>query len=97
MKLKVNNIEVELRYSLRIYMVFESMVNRAFNPNLVSDSIMLFLSAIISSNQDCDITLDSLVDMIDSDPKLLDDFVRWYSDKALSNSSKKKMKQKETP
>ena len=97
MKVKVNNIEVELRYSLRIYMVFESMVNRAFNPNLVSDSIMLFLSAIISSNQDCDITLDSLVDMIDADPKLLDDFVRWYSDKAISNSSKKKMKQKETP
>ena len=97
MKVKVNNIEVELRYSLRIYMVFESMVNRSFNPKLVSDSIMLFLSAIISSNQDCDITLDSLVDMIDDDPKLLDDFVRWYSDKALSNSSKKKMKQKETP
>ena len=95
MKITVKDREVELRYSLRIYMVFESMVNRAFNPKLVSDSIMLFLSAIISSNQDCDITLDSLVDMIDANPKLLDDFIRWYSDKSLENSSKKKMNQKE--
>jgi len=94
MKITVKDREVELRYSLRIYMVFESMVNRAFNPNLTSDAVMLFLSAILSSDPDCEINLDELIDMIDKDPILLDDFIKWYSSK-IDVIAKKKTKAKE--
>ena len=94
MKLQIKDREVELRYSLRIYMVFESMVNRAFNPNLTSDAIMLFLAAILSSDPNCDIDLDELIDKIDEEPMLLDDFIKWYSVK-VNMTAKKKTKAKE--
>ena len=94
MKITVKDREVELKYSLRIYMVFESMVNRAFNPNLTGDAVMLFLAAILSSDSNCDIDLDGLIDMIDEEPMLLDDFIKWYSAK-VSLTAKKKTKAKE--
>lgn len=90
MIIKVKDREVELSYSLRIYIVFESMVNRAFNPTLTSDTIMLFLATLMASDPKCEVTLDDVIDMATSNPCLIDDFISWYTDRVKAIEAKKK-------
>lgn len=82
MKIKVD----ELKYSIRMFMLFESIAGRTYQGGL-NDNITLFYSAISTTAKANErkgltaqsITADELIDLIDEEPKLLEDFMQWLT------------------
>lgn len=84
MEIKVN----DLHYSIRMFMLFEQITMRPYQGGL-NDNITLFYSALVSTafiNEKKGIQSpkpdpEELMDIIDQNPHLLQEFVQWLEQK----------------
>lgn len=86
MKIKIKEQELELHYSLRIYMFYENIMGHSIDMQTISSYtslVVLFYSAILATLQyehkNLDITYDEYMDWLDSQQHtILSDFASWF-------------------
>lgn len=79
MKIIIENKEYELKYSLRMYYVYEGITGKAFaGGTLLSISLLLY-SALLANNNDFPHTFDQLADILDKDETTLNNFADWLN------------------
>lgn len=82
MKITIRGKEYTLQNTIRMYVMFEAVKSRAFDPSLISDVLVLYYSCLVCSG--CkDLSYDDLVNMVDSEigrgRNPLGDFVAWLA------------------
>ena len=98
--IKINGTTYNLKYSIRAYMYFEQIVGKPFAVNNLTDTYILFYSFLMASNRETfNMTFDSFIDCVDSDPNLIKQFNEFFkaeSDKQslIAKSDDKKSKSK---
>ena len=85
MKVNIKGKELELHYSMRIYMVYETLTGKSisFSETYCSTLISLFYSAILATMQynrmNLDLDWDSYMDWLDEQkPDILNEFSEWF-------------------
>lgn len=85
MKIKINDQEVELNYTLRMYYIYENITGKSFSfeeTNQFSSLVYLFFSCIVASIQkqhlNITFTFDDLWDLLDANPKLTQEFAEFF-------------------
>lgn len=85
MKIKIKEQELELHYSLRIYMFYENIMGHSIDMQTISSYtslVVLFYSSILATLQyehkNLDITYDEYMDWLDSQHNILADFASWF-------------------
>lgn len=90
MKLKINDKEIELKYSIRAMLMFENMNERPFNPNGLTDIVTFMYCVVVSSSKDYSISFDDFLDYLDANPNAMNDFASWLSKIEGTNKNLKK-------
>lgn len=86
MKVKIGEREIEMHYSLRMYMLYENIVDKSFNLadlNNYTNILTLFYCAVLSSMQyhkmELDLKSDEFIDWLDTKGSIvLSEFSTWY-------------------
>ena len=86
MKIKIDNREIELKYSFRSLMSYENIQNKTFAPQLMTDILVFFYCTIHGSDRDVKLSWDDYVDMIDANPQLVTDFCEWLTNELNKDS-----------
>ena len=99
MKIQIKNTEVELKNKMRSLLIYEQITNKPFNPTTVTDMILYFYSVILACEPSIDLTFSELMDIIDEDPSVYEQFNKWLLNESKKNSifnddSKKKKAKK---
>lgn len=79
MKINIKGKDIELKYSFRALMMYENIKNESFAPKNLTDVIIFMLCVIMSSDKKMQLTFDELIDAIDENPKMLEDFSTWLA------------------
>lgn len=77
MKLNIHDKEVELKLSLRVYMLYENIKGKSFELETMTDTIIFMYCVALVSSKDYDFKYDELLDMLDENPNLLTQFNYW--------------------
>ena len=102
MTIKIKDREVTLKYSFRVFFIFENIMQRSFQPDTTTDVLVFFYSCIMASDKDLDFKFDEFLDMVDENPALLIEFSQFISSQIEKNktlkpeSEEKKTKVEET-
>lgn len=94
MELKINDKNVELKYSLRSMMMYENVTNSTFAPSSITDIITLFYCVVITSMKDYSYSFDAFLDWLDENTDKLEDFSQWIQD---INTNTEKLKKEQPP
>lgn len=99
MKIQIKNTEVELKNKMRSLLIYEQITNKPFNPTTVTDMILYFYSVILACSPDIDLTFNELMDIVDDNPSVYEQFNEWLLSESNKNSilndgSKKKKAKK---
>lgn len=88
MKVKIGEREIEMHYSLRMYMFYENIVGDSVDYTKVlcnnfTSTLNLFYSAVLSSMQyhkmEIDLKFDEFINWIDTEGKTaISEFLEWY-------------------
>ena len=85
MKVNIKGKELDLHYSMRIYMVYETLTGKSisFGETYCSTLISLLYSAILATMQykrmNLDLDWDSYMDWLDAQkPDILNEFSEWF-------------------
>lgn len=86
MTIKIGEREIEMHYSLRMYMLYENIVDKSFNLadlNNYTNILTLFYCAVLSSMQyhkmELDLKSDEFIDWLDTKGSIvLSEFSTWY-------------------
>lgn len=87
MVVKIKDKEYRIKYSIRMYLMFEGAKGRVFEGGTLTDEIALLLCCIWASDKDARITLDDLIDAIDADPSILSQWRQWLADNVERQAS----------
>lgn len=87
MKVSINNKELELRYSMRIYIIYEAMMDKSIEPqdfDKTTNVITLLYATILATmqyNRESEkLSWDDFMDWVDEQgPQILFDFATWFS------------------
>lgn len=94
MKINIKNQEIELSYSMRIYILFENITNKSLSFESMqsyTSLIVLFYSSIIASIQkqklNITISYDEFMDWIDENngEKMIKQFSAWFAERLTNN------------
>ena len=85
MIVRVKDKEITLKYSFRVFFIFENIVNRSFSPNSTSDVLIFFYSCIMASEKNLDFTFDEFLDMVDEKPELIGEFADFIAEAVKRN------------
>lgn len=77
MKITIDNKEYELKYSFRALMIYENITKKSFNPKTLTDILVFFYSIVCASVRDNTVEFDDFMDMLDSNPELVQEFSEW--------------------
>lgn len=80
MKIKIKDREVELKYSIRSLINYETIMDKQFNPQTTLEVIVYFMCVLMASDKQLHITLDEMMDIVDEQPELLNDFSTWLTE-----------------
>lgn len=86
MKIQIKNTEVELKNKMRSLLIYEQITNKPFNPTTVTDMILYFYSVILACKSDIDLTFSELMDIIDENPSVYEQFNEWLMSESHKNS-----------
>lgn len=86
MKIQIKNTEVELKNKMRSLLIFEHIANKPFNPTTVTDMILYFYSVILACEPSIDLTFSELMDIIDENPIIYEQFNEWLLSESKKNS-----------
>ena len=96
MKIIFREQELELHYSMRIYIIYENIMGKGLGFEQLQSYtavISLFYAAIVASLQyhkmDSNVTYDEFIDWLDTDSALkIKEFTEWFMSHVLSQSDK---------
>ena len=69
MKIKINKKNIEVKCSIRSYIVFETLTQKPFAIINTTDWYLFVYSCIMASNPDLNLTFDSFLDWVDGNKK----------------------------
>lgn len=104
MKINIKDIDLELHYSMRMYILYENILGKALNfenASSYTSVIVLFYSAIMASIQskklDITLTYDEYMDWLDEQnaQELLAEFSSWFASHVMTNSDLNDIKKEE--
>lgn len=90
MTIKINEKEIELKFSIRALMMYENITGNSFNPTNFTDILTFFYCVVISSTKDYSLTFDAFIDYIDVHPELIQDLTDWMKGINTTNDVIKK-------
>lgn len=94
MKINIKNTDIELTYSMRIYILFENITNQSLNfenLNSYTSLIVLFYSAIVATIQknkmNLSVSYDEFMDWLDSSngEQMIKQFSTWFTTQLTNN------------
>lgn len=104
MKITINEIEYDVKYSFRAHMVYENSTNKTYPNNTITDLIIFFYCCLLASNKDISLSMDEFIDYLDENPDKLTEFsnlliaknekVKAMSPKETTDKKEKKTNQK---
>lgn len=77
-KIKIKNVEYELKYSIRVLFVFERITGKAFDPTKLFDLYMYFYSCLVANNQNFSMLVDEFIDECDNNPGIFEEFLNFF-------------------
>lgn len=86
MKIKLNDKEIELKYSFRALMAYENVMDKSLEMNTLSDILTFFYCIVITSARDNSIKFDDFMDYVDKHPEAVAEFNSWLSTVIQSNA-----------
>ena len=104
MKINIKDIDLELHYSMRMYILYENILGKALNfenASSYTSVIVLFYSAIMATIQhkklDITLTYDEYMDWLDEQnaQELLAEFSSWFASHITTNSDLNDIKKEE--
>jgi hypothetical protein len=95
MKVTINGIDVELKYTMRSLMIYEKIYGKTFQPEGLSEMMVYFYSTILASDKNVKLSFDEFLDMLDNNPEMLTDFANWLT--ATTSVNKYIKNEEETP
>lgn len=66
-KISINNKELNLKYTLRAFFIFENMTGYPFRFGKLMDEFILFYSFLLANNESFDIPFDEFVSICEED------------------------------
>lgn len=95
MKIKIKGKEIELKNKMRAYLIYEQITDKAFNPQTYTDLILYLYSLIIANDMTISLTFDELLDYLDENQNVINEFSSWILEQSKMNNElvdvKKKM------
>ena len=86
MKINIKETDLELNYSMRVYIIYENIVGKALSfdsTNSYTSLVVLFYSAIAATIQKNKLNLvinyDDFMDWLDEHPAALQEFSEWFA------------------
>ena len=79
MIINVKGKEVTLKYSFKSMMMFENITNKSFAPSTLTDVMVFMLCVILASSKDTQLTFEELIDMVDENPRIVEEFSDWLT------------------
>lgn len=86
MKIKLNDKEIELKYSFRALMAYENVMDKSLEMNTLSDILTFFYCIVITSAKDNSIKFDEFMDYLDEHPEAVSEFNNWLANVIQSNA-----------
>lgn len=91
MKITIKDKEIELRQTLRAFIMYENITEKAFEPKTFQDILTFLYCIVLSSSKDYSlITFDEFIDFIDENHQVLGDMKKWLNDEFAVNGILKK-------
>lgn len=81
MKIKINEQEYEIKYSIRSLFIFEQITEKPFSLDSTLDHYIFFYSMLLANNRgEKPLDWDQFIDAIDEDPTLVTRFSSYLTD-----------------
>lgn len=80
MEITIKNKTVKLRFTFASDMIYENLQNKTFDGKLQSDWIWYFYSTFLALSDEINTPFEDFLAELDSNPNLLNDFIKWYVD-----------------
>lgn len=91
MKITIKDKEIELRQTLRAFIMYENITEKSFEPKTFQDILTFLYCIVLTSSKDYTlITFDEFIDLIDENNQILADMTKWLSDEFSINGKLKK-------
>lgn len=75
--IKIKNVQYVLKYTLRMFFLFENIANKPFAFGKLLDEYLLFYSCLIANNEGFSMLFDDFITLCDSDPGLFRAFSQF--------------------
>ena len=93
MKIHIKDTDLELHYSMRMYIIYENIMGQALsmeNKYSYTSLIVLLYSAIVASIQKAKINMvlsyDEFMDWLDDNSTAMQDFSVWFTEQMAANT-----------
>lgn len=96
MEIKINGKEIELRKTMRSYILYESITDKAFAPKNLTDTVTYFYCVVMASDKNLQLEFDDFLDWIDENEGIMEEFSKWLYNinKIDEQLTKKKTREK---
>ena len=93
MKVVIKEQEIELKKTMRSYMMFESITDKAFAPKTLTDMVTYFYCVVMSSCKGLELPFEEFIDWIDENDGMIQQFTQWLAgvNEIEAGLTKKKM------
>ena len=79
MKVVIKEQEIELKKTMRSYMMFESITDKAFAPKTLTDMVTYFYCVVMSSCKGLELPFEEFIDWIDENDGMIQQFTQWLA------------------
>ncbi len=90
MKIKIQDREIELKYTMRSMLMYENITDKTFNPKTMTDIVIFMYCIVISSAKDYSLNLDDFIDYLDENQHVFEEFGEWINKVSEVNNQIKK-------
>lgn len=87
MKIKIQDREVDLKYSFRALMLYENIQKKSFKPETTTDVLVFMYCVIMGSDKDIKLEFNDFLDMVDENPVLVSEFADWLTSEINKNTT----------
>ena len=79
MKVVIKEQEIELKKTMRSYMMFESITDKAFAPKNLTDMVTYFYCVVMSSCKGLELPFEEFIDWLDENDGIMPQFTQWLA------------------
>ena len=79
MEVVIKEQKIELKKTLRSYIMFESITDKAFAPKNLTDMVTYFYCVVMSSHKGLELQFDEFIDWLDEHGEMLQQFTQWLA------------------